>query len=111
MASPRYGHTATLLNDGKVLITGGSILARVLASVELYDPSTGKFAPGGNMTVARYQHIATLLPDGRVLIVPGGDGNDFDTAEIYDAENGVFTAIPWSKLTIGVAGISELIAT
>lgn len=38
MVSGRAGHQATLLDDGRVLITGGSKSAQVLASAELYTP-------------------------------------------------------------------------
>ena len=67
MNSPRYYHEATLLKDGRVLITGGCNRAGSLASAEIYDPASGIFVPAGEMTTARCGHTATLLLDGRVL--------------------------------------------
>src|SRR5437016_10199298 len=73
MTTPRFGHTATLLTNGKVLITGGAILIGnspiPINTAELYDPSTVTFTVAGDMTRAPYGHVATLLPDGRVLII------------------------------------------
>ena len=91
MTSPRFLHTATLLTDGRVLVTGGTTLEgscpvclfKTLASAELYDSRTGTFTAAGNMTTPRDAHTATLLPDGRVLIAGGAA-----YAEIYDPSAG-----------------------
>lgn len=85
----RAGHTATLLSDGRVLITGGSdSTLATLASAEIYDPASDTFQLTGAMTTPRGLHTAALLSDGRVLVL-GGVG--LNSAEIYDPATGVFT--------------------
>ena len=73
MTNARDTHTATLLPDGRVLITGGRIDSdeHFNQSAEFYDPSTGTFRSIGSMTARRGYHAATLLKDGRVLITGG----------------------------------------
>ena len=88
----RAYHTATLLNNGRVLIVGGS-RNRPLASAELYDPATGIFTATGQMTRVQDSHTATLLSNGKVL-VEGSYGSDDDTPlgnEIYDPDTGAFS--------------------
>jgi Galactose oxidase, central domain len=97
MSAPRWGHTATLLGNGKVLVAGGSPGVNGLASAEIYDPTAGTFTATGSMTVAREFHTATLLSDGKVLIV-GGVGLRPVSAELYDAVAGTFTATDGRKL-------------
>jgi Galactose oxidase, central domain len=84
MVNPRIFHTATLLSNGKVLVTGGNVGG---ATAELYDPVAGSFALTGKMSVARSFHTATLLSNGKVLVVGGA------TADVYDPGTGVFTPV------------------
>lgn len=108
LQSPRINHTATLLPDGKVLLTGGqvdNIGGNGSDSAELYDPATQTFTAISNrMTVPRGSHIAVLLPNGKVLLAGGFNMgfNDLpvahNTAELYEPATQTFTAIS-AKMT------------
>src|SRR5438094_9903927 len=88
LGTARFSHTATLLLNGQVLVTGGigSDGLTVLASAELYDPATAVWTATGSMTTPRESHTATLLPNGQVLVT-GGIG-----AEGSDEVSGTATA-------------------
>lgn len=105
LAQQRFFHTATLLPNGKVLITGGdgwSDGGGIQASSELYDPATGIWTPTGSMNTARNSHTATLLPNGKVLVAGGGSTNHLETAELYDPATGTWS--PTGSLSSGRDG-------
>jgi hypothetical protein len=82
MALGRRQHNATVLPDGKVLVTGGSSQcgftteSGAVFAAEAWDPATGWIKPAwANASVVRVYHsTALLLPDGRVLTTGSGDG-------------------------------------
>lgn len=91
----RAEHTATRLDDGRVLIIGGWGLEDQFASAEVWDPATESFSPAGSLAEGRGAHpahTATLLPDGRVLVV-GGSGQDPSLAgsEVWDPVSASFS--------------------
>ncbi len=89
----RSGHTATLLQNGKVLVVGGS----GDTSAEVYDPATRAWSVTGSLRRARVDHTATVLRDGRVLVAGGVTDSGpplfgrTDTAETYDPATGAWS--------------------
>jgi hypothetical protein len=96
MTTAREGQAAVRLDDGRVLILGGSVpftgkcgmacVDPATASVEIYNPTTSKFSPNGSLAEPRTAGKALLLSDGRVLVSGGNGqyGNYLSTIEIYD---------------------------
>ncbi|WP_163990423.1 kelch repeat-containing protein [Pyxidicoccus caerfyrddinensis] len=77
-------HTATLLLDGRVLLTGGEGPNGLLRDAELFDPVTNTWTTTSPMFETRRGHTATLLADGRVLVAgSNGYGSPDGTCELY----------------------------
>ena len=79
----RFDQTATLLMDGRILVTGGKIIKngqKLINTCEIFDPKNLRWSFTAPMHYERAGHSATLLKDGRVLIVGGQQG----IPEIYD---------------------------
>lgn len=91
MTTGRASHSATLLPDGKVLISGGFNGNDNLSSAELFDPDSRTFMLAGTMITPRASHSATMLPNGKVLIAGGLNGGWLSSAELYDPATGKFS--------------------
>jgi N-acetylneuraminic acid mutarotase len=94
----RANFTATLLQNGQVLVAGGrNNNYTPLASAELYNPATGTWTTTGSLHTARYDHTATLLSNGQVLVAGGyAMGPYYSTiplasAELYNPATGTWT--------------------
>jgi N-acetylneuraminic acid mutarotase len=83
-----FGHTATLLADGTVLVVGGSNRKGPLAIAEVYDPGTGRWRRTGSLANATLYHTATRLSDGTVLVA-----GPSASAEVYDPATGTWNSV------------------
>ena len=101
MHAAREQHTATLLPDGLVLVTGGYNAggfnggAFALPGAELYDPATGTWTVTQPMASNRYGHTAALLKNGWVLVAGGhttAAGHETASAEIYEPSRGIWVS-------------------
>ncbi len=80
-------HTATLLLDGRVLVTSANSVSAI------FDPASGQWAVTGSLHVTRANHAASLLPNGKVLVTGGisfSDGQLVDSTELYDPAAGLW---------------------
>src|SRR5262245_16082569 len=75
LSVPRRNHTATALDDGRVLIIGGDNQDGAIGEAEMLDPKTSTLTVTNRSLTARTKHAATLLPNGKVL-VSGGTNQD-----------------------------------
>ncbi|GGU12229.1 DUF6603 domain-containing protein [Streptomyces lateritius] len=112
LTTARVGHQATLLPDGRVLVTGGdtpagrpggTYRAGSLDSAEIYDPTTGAWTLAARMPGGRGRHRAVLLPTGKVLVL-GGTGGPRCHAGYRDAATYDPAANAWSATGALAAG-------
>jgi hypothetical protein len=88
MAQARFGQQAALLQDGRVLIMGGTPDAQnQLQECEIFDPKTNRFTVTGSMAVGRRYSNAVTLLTGNVL-----EAGDDAGAEVYNVSTGTWSA-------------------
>jgi hypothetical protein len=94
----RINHTATLLNNGNLLVTGGGhdVYEPSHTTSEIYSLSTNSWTTSGPMENGRAYHTATLLDDGSVLVTGGGsigrEGfNPINTSEVFNQFTSIWT--------------------
>ena len=95
MATARALHTASLLNNGSVLVAGGTNIFGDISGAELFDPTSNTWMDAGSMSTTHIYHTSTLLQDGTVVIV-GGDPTRLVT-ELYNPGSGPGPG-SWTKL-------------
>ncbi|MEZ6194273.1 MAG: hypothetical protein R3F20_00885 [Planctomycetota bacterium] len=80
MASKRFGHSQVLLNDGRVMITGGinggftlfgQDLPTYTPTCNFYNPVTNAFQSAPSFATARAGHATSVLGNGDVLLTGG----------------------------------------
>jgi len=90
----RFGHTATELVDGRVLVVGG-VGPEGLAGTEIFDSRTGRWTPAAPLREQRRGHIAVTLPDQRVLVAGGlGEEGVLKSVEMYDPHSNRWIEAP-----------------
>tara|TARA_Y100000590_G_scaffold187023_1_gene213086 strand:+ start:761 stop:1894 length:1134 start_codon:yes stop_codon:yes gene_type:complete len=114
MSTPRWGHSATVLNDGKLLVVGGQErLSGRVATAEIYDPASNTWSAAANMIDPRgKKHSAVLLSDGKVMVM--GD-SETGTVEIYDPASNTWTATgslnkPRNSITVTLLNDGRVLA-
>jgi hypothetical protein len=113
MVAARFHHAATLLPDGRVLVTGGSYTSPPpnagldeveIAAAEIFDPTSEAWSSVESLSIGRSQHAAVTLTDGNVLVVGGKTtgGRWLSTTEVYDvAANQWGSAPPLATAVLG----------
>ena len=109
MSVPRRSHRDILLDDGRVLITGGTSSLSggfdsiSLCTAEIYDPFSGTFSGPIDMVDCRQSHNLVKLLDGKVLAIGGGEGPGLDnplaSVEVFDPETNTFSLVGYMNKT------------
>jgi N-acetylneuraminic acid mutarotase len=111
LTQQRIGHTANLLQNGKVLIAGGG---EPEGTAELYDPGTGNCSLTGSPFYKRTGAAGLNLPNNRVLEAGGIDQlqttnqTQLATVELYNPETGEWNSTSSLNTPRGLHGSVSL---
>ncbi|MHC4598397.1 MAG: Ig-like domain-containing protein [Planctomycetota bacterium] len=98
----RAGHTAEILQNGRILVVGGTLDGvQALNTAEIYDPIQDQFYPVASPMIGpRMFHASSRLDNGNVLVSGGATTAATntgwmttpltDTMEVYDVKTGTF---------------------
>lgn len=111
LSAPRAGQAATLMNDGRVLFSGGLRVPTIFflpvpeisSDARIYNPANNSISNVGDFNGGRALHNQLLLPDGRVLAVGGLDGNLITQEFNTRSDCWVFNGSNWTQ----VAGLGQ----
>ncbi|MGH6631373.1 MAG: Kelch repeat-containing protein, partial [Burkholderiales bacterium] len=94
MTEARSGGAAVTLDDGRVLVFGGSTASGATNAVQVFDPAPNSWSDlGVVMLDARSGHSATALADGRILLAGGENSSGaISSLEIYDPASNSFAS-------------------
>lgn len=92
MTTARYGHSAYLLDDGRVLVFGGTRTGgEFLRSTEIYDPRRNRWVAGPELNQGRWQHADVRLRSGHILVAGSGEPGAEMTSEVFDPQRGTWS--------------------
>ena len=92
MSMERFSHTATLLADGRVLITGGQNQTQTTDTAEIYDPATGSFSLTTPMMYSAVCQQSVLLNSGQALVVGGAPDAANANPELFNPQTASFSS-------------------
>ena len=112
MTYGRYGHSAILLNDGRLLIVGGlgeGSTGAEVPQIELYNPATNSWTTGADTPHGATIPVLQLLADGRVLVATTRDANfQYQQTDIYDPVSNSWSPAAMMNHPHSLAGSTKL---
>merc|ERR1740139_9647 len=98
MGTRRWGCAAVMLEDGQVIVVGGSNGTNILSTSEVLNHATNTWSPGPNLDSPRYACAALPLSNGRIFVIGGNSGttveSSLSTTEVIDLASGTSTPGP-----------------
>jgi hypothetical protein len=110
LSTPRTGHTATAVLDGRVLLAGGAgDTGAALDTFEVFNPESGVFSSAGLLSAARTGHAAAVAGKTKVVVAGGQNANGvLATADVIDLETGTVSGLMLNSARAGASATTLL---